>query len=72
MSYFAGLDVSMEETHICVLDGDGSLAYEATVASSPTAIAGALKKAPRCSVYIAVVDFPVMVRAERDDVGRRE
>ena len=47
MNYFAGLDVSMEETHICVLDGEGAIAREATVPSSPTAIAAALKKAPR-------------------------
>ena len=25
MEYFAGLDVSMEETHICVVDGDGAI-----------------------------------------------
>ena len=25
MEYFAGLDVSMEETHVCVLDRDGRL-----------------------------------------------
>jgi transposase len=52
MNYFAGLDVSMEETHICVLDGDGTIAHEATVASSPTAIAAALKKAPRCTQVV--------------------
>ena len=25
MEYFAGLDVSMDETHICVVDRDGSV-----------------------------------------------
>ena len=30
MEYFAGLDVSMEETHICVVDRDGVVMHEAT------------------------------------------
>jgi len=29
MEYFAGLDISMKETHICVADRDGKVAYEA-------------------------------------------
>jgi hypothetical protein len=30
MEYFAGLDISMKETHICVVDRDGKVVYEAT------------------------------------------
>jgi hypothetical protein len=48
MDYFAGLDVSMEETHICVVDREGSVVHEAKAASSPAAIASALAKAPPC------------------------
>ena len=29
MEYFAGLDVSMEETHVCVVDRDGKVILEA-------------------------------------------
>ena len=29
MEYFAGLDVSMEETHVCVVDRDGKIILEA-------------------------------------------
>ena len=29
MKYFAGLDVSMEETAICVIDGTGRIVQEA-------------------------------------------
>ena len=29
MEYFAGLDISMNETHICVLDRNGKVALEA-------------------------------------------
>ena len=28
MEYYAGLDVSMEETHICVVDRDGGVVHE--------------------------------------------
>ena len=48
MEYFAGLDVSMEETHVCVLDRDGVVTHQAKVASTPADIAQELKKAPAC------------------------
>jgi transposase len=48
MEYFAGLDVSMKETHICVVDRDGKVALETKAASLPDAIAGALVKLPGC------------------------
>ncbi len=38
MTYFAGLDVSMEVTSVCVVDGKGTIVREAKVASSPAAI----------------------------------
>jgi transposase len=28
MEYFAGLDVSMAETHVCVVTGDGVVVHE--------------------------------------------
>ena len=39
MGYFAGLDVSLEETAICIVDGSGQIAREARVASEPEALA---------------------------------
>ena len=48
MEYFAGLDVSMEETHICVVDRDGVVMHEAIATSTPEAIKAALAKAPAC------------------------
>jgi len=33
MDYFAGLDVSMEETHVCVVDRDGLVIHEANPTS---------------------------------------
>jgi transposase len=43
---FAGLDISMKETHICVMDRDGKVALEAKAATSAAAIAAELTKAP--------------------------
>jgi transposase len=48
MEYFAGLDVSMEKTHVCVVDLDGVAIHEAKVSSAPGAIAVTLSKAPSC------------------------
>ena len=43
MEYFAGLDVAMEETSICVIDQDGKVVLETSVASDPDAIFAVLK-----------------------------
>jgi transposase len=42
MIYYAALDVSVEETAICVVDGRGRLVKEVVVASAPAAIAAML------------------------------
>ncbi len=48
MNYFAGLDVSLEKTHICVLDRNGAVVLETSAASTPEAISSALEGAPAC------------------------
>src|SRR5271170_8255804 len=48
MDYFAGLDISMDETHVCVLDREGVVVRESKTASTAEAIAGELTKAPSC------------------------
>ena len=48
MDYFAGLDISMDETHVCVLDREGVVVRERKTASTAEAIAGELAKAPSC------------------------
>ena len=45
MEYFAGLDVSMEETHVCVVTRNGTVIHEAKVPSMPASIAAALARA---------------------------
>ena len=34
MTYFAGLDVSLEWTSVCVVDGDGQIVREAKVSTA--------------------------------------
>jgi transposase len=48
MDYFAGLDISMDETHVSVLDREGSVVYERKAASTAEAISAELSKAPSC------------------------
>jgi hypothetical protein len=48
MQYFAGLDVSMEETHICVVDRDGAIVHQAKVHSTPADLEAELARAPAC------------------------
>ena len=38
MTYYTGIDVSLEVSHFCVVDAAGSIVKEARVASEPEAI----------------------------------
>ena len=44
MSHYAGLDVSLEETAICVVDGTGRIVKEARAPSEPQALITALRQ----------------------------
>jgi len=48
MEYFAGLDVSMAETHVCVVTGSGAVIHNAKVPSTPADIAAELAQVPTC------------------------
>src|SRR5213076_2334508 len=48
MEYFAGLDVSMAETQICVMARNGSVIHKAKVPSTPADIAAELAQLPTC------------------------
>ena len=43
MDYFAGLDVSVKDTNVCIVDDTGKIVREAKVASEPEALLAALK-----------------------------
>jgi transposase len=38
MDHFAGIDVSLEQSHVCVVDATGQIVREAKVASEPEAL----------------------------------
>ena len=42
MDYFAGLDVSVKETSVCIVDDTGKIAREVKVASEPEALLAVL------------------------------
>jgi transposase len=42
MEYFAGLDISMAETHVCVMTENGVVIHNAKVPSTPADIAAEL------------------------------
>ncbi len=43
MELYVGMDASLKETSICVVDDDGEIQCEGTVISEPEAIAGFIK-----------------------------
>jgi hypothetical protein len=43
MEHFAGLDVSVKETSVCIMDDTGRIVREAKVASEPDALLAVLK-----------------------------
>ena len=44
MNHYAGLDVSLEETAICMVDAEGRIVKEARAASEPEALITALRE----------------------------
>jgi transposase len=48
MEYFAGLDVSMADTHVCVVAENGAVIHNAKVPSTPADIAAELAPFPTC------------------------
>jgi hypothetical protein len=43
MDYFAGLDVSVKDTSVCIVDGTGQIVREVKVASEPDALLQVLR-----------------------------
>jgi transposase len=45
MNYYAGIDVSLEDSCICVIDANGKIVGERKVSSEPTALIAWLSEA---------------------------
>jgi transposase len=59
MDQFVGLDVSQEQTHVCVIGADGNIVWQGKCGSTPDAIAKAVKaKAPH-AVRVALESGPL-------------
>jgi predicted NBD/HSP70 family sugar kinase len=48
MDHFAGLDVSVKETSVCIVDDTGRIVREVKVASEPEALVAVLKNPCPC------------------------
>jgi hypothetical protein len=44
MEHHAGLDVSLEETSVCIVDAAGTIIWETQVASEPEALVGYFRR----------------------------
>jgi hypothetical protein len=49
MDHFAGLDVSVKETSVCIVDDTGRIVKEVKVASEPAALLKVLRSPPTAS-----------------------
>ena len=58
MERYVGMDVSLKETSICVVDGKGEIVSEGTVISEPAAIAAFIKAKARNAVRIGLETGP--------------
>ena len=59
MDYFAGLDVSVKDTSVCIVDGTGKIVREVKVASEPQALLAVLRNATYCFKRIGLEGGPL-------------
>ena len=76
MTYFAGLDVSVKETSVCIVDDVGKIVQEARVASEPEALLQVLTNTIYRFKRVGLEAGPLSqwlysVLADDDDVCRR-
>ena len=59
MDHFAGLDVSVKDTSVCIVDGTGKIVREVKVASEPDALLGVLRNPDYCFKRIGLEAGPL-------------
>jgi transposase len=59
MDYFAGLDVSVKETSVCIVDDTGKIIREVKVTSEPEALLAVLKGPAYCFKRIGLEAGPL-------------
>ena len=58
MELYVGMDVSLKQTSICVVDGSGEIVSEGTVISEPAAIAAFVEARAGCALRIGLETGP--------------
>jgi transposase len=58
MDYFAGLDVSVKYTSVCIVDETGKIVREVKVASEPDALLQVLRNSAYCFKRIGLAAGP--------------
>src|ERR1700710_699318 len=61
MGTFVGLDVSLKDTSVCILDQDGTRVFEGKVASEPAAIAWLIRKRASDPARVGLESGPTSV-----------
>ena len=59
MDHFAGLDVSVKETSVCIVDDTGGIVREVKVASEPEALLKVLENPAYCFKRIGLEAGPL-------------
>jgi hypothetical protein len=59
MEQYVGLDVSLEQTSVCVVDGDGKTLWQGKCASTPEAIAATIRAKAPAVVRIGLESGPL-------------
>jgi transposase len=59
MDHYVGLDVSLEQTSVCVVDGNGRTLWQGECASTPEAIAAAIRARAPAAVRIGLESGPL-------------
>ena len=59
MDHYVGLDVSLEQTSVCVVDGDGKTLWQGKCASSPEALAATIRARAPAAVRIGLESGPL-------------
>jgi transposase len=59
MDYFAGLDVSVKDTSVCIVDGTGKIVREVKVTSEPQVLLAVLRNATYCFKRIGLEAGPL-------------
>ena len=68
MGFYAGIDVSLEMSSVCIVDGSGRIVREGKVASEPDALVAYLKSAGADLARVGLEAGPLLQWVNRNPV----